>query len=106
MSIFDHRLRFHGKDLVVGELFVVIGDQLSGSGKFLLRNQKVEEMHIERLLLRIARDPGPVLGHGSVFREALGLNDTEDALKRLPGALLRGLRQLLCRNGRGGRDQR
>ena len=58
------------------------------------------------MLLGIASDPGAVLGDGNILRQALRLNDAEDALKRLPGPLLGGSRKFFSRAGWRVRDQR
>ncbi len=89
-AIFDHRGRFHGKDLIVGELLAVVGDELRGGGIFFLRDQELQQAGVERLLLRIAGDPGAILGDGSIFRQSLSLNYAEDALEGLPGTLFGG----------------
>ena len=86
-AIFDHRGRFHGKDLIVGELLAVVGDELRGGGIFFLRDQELQQAGVERLLLRIAGDPGAILGDGNIFRQSLSLNYAEDALEGLPGTL-------------------
>ena len=84
LSILDHGFRFHRENLVARKLLVVAGNQLRRRGVLLLRNQELQETSVERRLLRIARDPGAVLRDRIVLREALILNNFENALKSAP----------------------
>jgi hypothetical protein len=87
-------------------LLAVVGDQFSGGSVLFLSNQELEKTRVERLLLGIAGDPGAVLGDGDIFRQALFLNDAEDALKRLPGALLGGSSKFFSGDGRRAANER
>ncbi len=76
------------------------------AGIFFLRHQELQETRVERWLVGITGNPGAILGDRNVFRQSLGLNYSKDALKRLPGALLRGWGKFFRRDGGRIRHQR
>ena len=106
LAVLDHRFCLHREDAVVGKLLAVVGDEFSSGSILLLRHEELQKTRVQRLLLGIASDPGAVLGDGNIFRQALRLNDAEDALKRLPRPLLGGNGKFFSRDGWRGRDQR
>ena len=61
--VLDHGFGFKGKDLVRRKLLVIVRDQLLRGGVVFLRDQEIEKARIERLLLRIARQPSAILRH-------------------------------------------
>lgn len=95
-----------GENLVVGKLLMVVRDELCGGGILFFGDQELQVLRVERLLLRIAGEPRAVLGDGDVSRHALGMDDAEDTLQGLPGALFRSRGKFLGRDGRSVCDQR
>src|SRR5581483_4949554 len=105
LAILNHGPRFHGEYLVRWKLLAIIGNQLPRSGIVFLRDQELQESRIERLLLRIARNPRTIVRDRYILGHPLCLNNAKDALERLPRTLLRYGCELLSRDRRRRRNR-